>query len=94
MITLFPLTTPLDLVVKTWLSAVDGRDDRVALIRVLGYVFMIQVRHNVMFSHITAHISRYRYILDPNKVLVAHAINTLTTNQAIKLRWVLITRDL
>ncbi len=94
---LFPLATPLDPVVKAWLSAVDGHgcrtDDRATLIRTLSSVFMIQVRHNFMSNHITSHISRYRYILDPNEVPVAQAFDILTTNQATKLRWVPITRD-
>ena len=94
---LYPQTTSLDPVVKAWLTAVAGHgcrtDDRAALIHTLASAFMIQVRHNFMSNHIVSHIARYTYILDPSDARVARALDTLTTNQATKLRWVPITRD-
>ena len=46
-----------------------------------------------MSNHIVAHMQRYMYILDPNETSVALAMDTLTSSQATKLRWVPITRD-
>jgi hypothetical protein len=94
---LYPPGTSLDPAAYTWLFNLGlleaTPDHRKALVLVMSSVFMTQVRHNFMSSHIFGHISRYKAILDVREVNISETFLTILTGQATNLRWVPITRD-